>query len=168
MRGRLKNSLKYTGIVTVSRYQGSKKIKIKQVHNAGNTQLYDFLADCFSGEMEKALPKRPAKIKLLNITESGIIEASSSGFIGLFSQPTVSITESSCKITYSFLIPRDQLVNLASTSNLGLGLYPKSAINIDDDELYNYIASCKLALTSSEIHASSSLVVDWELIFSNG
>lgn len=168
MKSKLTNSLKYTGIVTLSKYNGAKKIKLLQVHNTGNTQLFDFLADCFSGEIERAMVKKPAKIKLLTIDDADFIEEASSGFIGLFSQPVASVSESGCKITYSFLIPRDQLVSLTSMNNLGLGLYSKNASN-DGQAIYDYIARCKLdKLTASDVYSSSSLVVDWELNISNG
>lgn len=171
MKNRVRNSLNYTGIVTLSSYKGTKKVKVMQVLNAGDSQLFEFLADCFLGELERAMPKRPAKIKLLHISDTGVVESASSGFIGLLSQPSVSIDATQCSITYSFLIPRDQLESMTSMTDLGLGLYSSQTLNSEED-IYKYIASCRLEdlptkLTTTDILASSSLVVDWELIISN-
>ena len=162
MKSKLIKSLNYTGIVTLSKYNGSKKTKLLQVYNSGGTQLFEFLKACFLGETEKADARRPAKIRLLKI-QGTTIEEASSGFIGLFTPPVETGSDSDCTVTYSFLIPRDQLVGLTSLNNLGLGLYSKNTTS--DDSLYNCVAICDLSghLTASDLYSSSSLVVDWSL-----
>jgi hypothetical protein len=132
--------------------------------------LFDFLSYCLTGEIEKAMLKRPTKIKLLYITDTAggpNFAAASPGFIGLLSQPTTESTGTGCSVTYSFLIHRDQLEDITSSSTLGLGLYPGNTSNTDS-EIYNVVAFCKLGdLSTTNILASSSLVVDWKLTISN-
>ena len=174
MKNQIKNSLSYTGIVTLSQYIGTKKVKIAQIHNTGGASLFEFLEDCFTGNIEQAQLKKPAKIKLLHLTplseresDGYRISSASTGFIGLYSQPPASQSNSAgCHITYSFLIHRDQLDSLAGMSNLGLGLYPFNTENTETG-IYEYIALCKLNFSNSTILSSSSLIVDWELIVSN-
>ena len=171
MKSKVKSSINYTGTVTLSMYRGSKKIKLLQVHNKGNNQLFEFLGHCFLGETALAEAKRPSKIRLLSIPDSGDLSPASSGFIGIFSPPTVSTSEGSCKITYSFLIPRDQFTTLTTVDNLGLGLYSKNT-SVGEEYIYDYVAICKFGelpkkLTATDLVINSSLVVDWELSISN-
>ena len=69
MKSKVKSSINYTGTVTLSMYRGSKKIKLLQVHNKGNNQLFEFLGHCFLGETALAEAKRPSKIRLLSIPD---------------------------------------------------------------------------------------------------
>ena len=59
------NTLGYTGIVTLSQYINSKKIKIAQVHNEGSYPLFNFLSDCLLGDFSIAALALPNKIMLL-------------------------------------------------------------------------------------------------------
>ena len=48
------NTLKYTGIVTLSQYIGSKKRQIARMHNEGGDALFRFLANCLAGDFTTA------------------------------------------------------------------------------------------------------------------
>ena len=120
----------------------------------------------FLDEFDIARKKRPAKIKVLHINDDKA-ESATPGFIGILNQPKRTDDGTSCRITYSFLIHRDQLSSIENLSDLGLGLYGAGAKNTDED-IYNYIAVCKFDnLSASDFLASSSIVVDWELIIAN-
>lgn len=171
MKNKAINTIRYTGIVTLSRYDGEQKIKIAQMHNEGFNPLFDFLTDCLVGDFNNT--KRPAKIKLLkqelNTDDYGnIIESYQdiTDFIYLLTKPDKSPTDSARGVVrYSFIIPREYMKTLDNTENLGLGLYTNSASNSADD-LKNFAAYCKLDFNSSDI-AGAALAVDWELIISN-
>ena len=169
------NTLQYTGIVTLSQYIGTKKIKIAQVHNTGGSVLFDFLSDCLVGDIEKAQTKKPTKLRLVNyvqvsdnLEDGYTFKSASAGFIYLLSSPKKTSSSSESSVTYSFLIPREFLENVQSFSGLGLGLYTNSTTD-DESMIPDFVAFCKLP----EIHASrnvltkSSLVVDWKLVISN-
>ena len=114
MKSKAINSLGYSGIVTLSRYVGQKKVKIAQFHNAGGTALFDFLAECLIGEVESAKAKRPAKVKLFyreqidpNNEAAGYKYTSASGFIFLYQNAERNSNYSSqCRVTYTFQITR--------------------------------------------------------------
>lgn len=171
MKNKAINTIKYTGIVTLSRYDGIQKVKIAQAHNEGFNPLFDFLTDCLVGKFNNN--KRPAKIKLLkrelSTDNSGnIIESYQdlTGFIYLLREPDKSSTDSSRGIVrYSFIIPRDYMETLDDTENLGLGLYTNSETD-SVEGLKNFAAYCELGLDRNDI-AGASLAVDWELIISN-
>lgn len=161
MKNKALNTLGYTGIVTLSRNVGSKKIKIAQVHNTGASSLFDFLSDCLIGEFEVARLTRPAKIKLLYVDGSSY--SSASGFIGLLTKPVKVHEPNQSRIRYSFVIPRDYLEGIDSFNSLGLGLYANGAL---DSKLEDFSAFCALDLDKNAL-TGASLVVDWELVISN-
>lgn len=158
------NNLTYTGVVTLSQYNGNKKHQIAKVHNTGGTTLFKFFASCLIGDFESAKIDRPAKIKLINRGASGEYE-SASGFI--FKRNIEKLVDNlgECRVRYTFMIPRDLLENITSISTLSLGLY-----SAYEEELSNFIAFCDLGsglnLTKAEL-AHASLLVDWELVISN-
>ena len=165
------NTLRYSGVVTLSQYIGSKKIKIAQANNTGGNSLFDFLADCLVGDFNIARVSRPTKIKLLSRTaeqnRDGAFEyryTSHSGFIYLLSKPEKVYTSAQTRVRYSFLIPRDMLETITSGQKLGLGLYTNGATEATD--LENFAAFCELDLDQNVL-ANTSLVVDWELIIAN-
>ena len=142
MRNTAINNLTYTGIVTLSRYVGSKKIKIAQLHNTGGNPLFDFLADCLIGDFVTAKVFRPTKIMLLNrievSDEPGTYEYDSkSGFIYLLTKPEKIDSATQSKVRYSFIIPKDQIEGVDTTTGLGIGLYTDSTTL---DDINNYAA----------------------------
>lgn len=171
MRNRAINSLKYTGIVTLSQYIGSKKVKLSQVHNSGGNSLFDFLADCLVGDFTVAKATRPTKIMLIQGSaekdEYGntVFERplGGGGFIYLLTKPEKIYDSTKSVVRYSFVIPKDIIVSIAAFDQLYIGLYTDSATL---DEPNNYAAICKLDVSVTNL-ASAALVVDWELIISN-
>ena len=162
------NNLKYTGIVTLSQYNGNKKTVLKQVHNSGSNSLFNFFANCLLGDFETAKLELPTKIKLLFAelnNETGDIEylESASGFLYLLNKPERLYTESheaNSAISYSFIIPRD----IVERSNFNcIGLYPDSA---NEDDVDSHAAIC-LVDGMSGMTTSSVLMVDWKLIIQN-
>ena len=56
------NNLYYTGIVTLSQYDGKKRTPIVRLHNTGGNLLFEFLANCLVGNFDQAAKNQPAKI----------------------------------------------------------------------------------------------------------
>ena len=167
------NSLKYTGIVTLSQYIESKKVKIAQVYNAGGYSLFNFLADCLLGDFDIAKINRPTKIMLLEKIEEkdaqgnllSVRYESRSGFIYLLNKPEKVYSTTKGTVTYSFIVARDILQGSSFSS---IGLYTNAT---EESDYENYAAVCDItnieAINARTLSASSALVVDWELNISN-
>lgn len=169
MKNTATNTLNYTGIVTISQYIGSKKIKIAQTHNAGGNSLFNFMSDCLVGDFDVAALNRPTKIRLLyydtevDSTTGNIVENYTpvSGFLYLYTKPEKVYDKSRGVVRYSFAISKDVLEGGDFNS---IGLYTNSATDVEPD---NFAAFCEINIPRAEILASSLLIVDWELIISN-
>lgn len=161
------NSLKYTGIVTISQYIGRKKIKIAQIHNAGGDSLFEFLASSLIGDFAMAKVLRPTKIMLLqqeNTVDSPVYTTlDNAEFYYLLTRPEKITSVGSSRIKYSFLIPKTVIDNLADFTNLSIGLYADAAKSTTPND---YAAVCNLGISKNNV-VSASLVVDWELVISN-
>ena len=105
------NTLKYTGIVTLSQYIGAKKVKIAQRHNDGGDALFEFLASGLIGDFAMAKALRPTKIMLLrqtNTPENPIYETTDNAdFYYLLTRPEKLSSVGLSKVRYSFLIPKE-------------------------------------------------------------
>lgn len=170
MRNKAINTLKYTGIVTLSQYIGTKKVNIAQRHNTGGSSLFEFFADCLIGDFTMAKATMPTKIMLVKRTESkngaGNVDFTYedvSGFIYLLTKPEKVYNSAGSAVRYSFVIPKDMLESINNFEGLGLGLYTDGAVKSEPE---NFAAFCELNLSKSSI-ISASLVIDWELIISN-
>jgi hypothetical protein len=162
MKGIAKNTVGYTGIVTLSQYIQGEQIIIAKKHNSGGYPLFNFLADCLTGAFDIAKLDYPNKIMLLNESDSGNVEAASeAGFLYLRTNPEKVYSATSGIVRYSFIIPTEDI----SSDFNAIGLYMSSATISD---LSNYAAICKIDVSSSTISSSSVLVVDWELHITNG
>jgi hypothetical protein len=172
MKSKAISTLTYTGIVTLSQYIGSKKIKIAQIHNTGGNPLFRFLADCLAGDSALAAMDRPTKIMLVKRNKYKQVDGTilydyerKSGFIPLLTQPEKVYSDTESTVKYSFMIPRAMLEEIDSFEGLGIGLYPNGALDVKAD-LPNYAAFCEIAATKSAL-INAILVVDWELHISN-
>ena len=142
--------------------------------NKGGSVLFDFLSDCLVGDIEKAQPKKPTKLRLVNYTpvstnsaDGYLYKSASAGFIYLLSQPKKISSPAECSVTYSFLVPREFLENVQSFKGLGLGLYANSTAD-DESEVTDFVAFCLLPEElSRNVLTKSSLVVDWKLVIAN-
>lgn len=167
------NSIKYTGIVTLSQYIGQKKIIVAQVHNSGGNMLFEFLASCLTGDFTTAKTIIPKKIMLLKRTASGVnryTHESKSEFIFLRTSPEKIYTDTEeSAVRYSFAISRDQIRAIDTFDNLGIGLYHDGAVvntETSTGDIDKYSAFCEVNVNKQAL-INSSLIVDWELIFSN-
>lgn len=165
------NTLKYTGVVTLSQYVNSKKVKIAQQHNEGGNSLFNFLAECLAGDFTLAKTSRPTKIMLIEQTkykdEAGNFTYTTpndgGGFFQLLTKPEKVEDPYGSHVRYSFVIPKEVIGTLSNFDNLYLGLYHDGASLSDPNE---YAAICKLNLTANSL-INASLVVDWDLMISN-
>ena len=162
MKNTALNQLHYTGIVTLSQYNGEEKLELKKVHNAGGNGLFNFLADCLIGDFDIASMTIPSKIMLLTYNDNKELEKAS-GFIYKMSKPEKLYTDATGESTvrYSFQITRDVLEGARFD---GIGLYTKNTSEIDCQK---YAAFCNITHKDINLSASSVLVVDWELTISN-
>lgn len=166
-RGIIKNSLTYTGTVTLSQYIDSKKIKIAQTHNTGGSSLFNFLSNCLVGDFGIAKNTIPNKVMLLKKTDTDGQESytSASGVFYLYTNPEKVYKEedSSVAVRYSFMISSDFIVGVDFN---GIGLYTADTSDVTPDPnrfaAFAYIDTSKINLS-----LSSALVVDWELYISN-
>lgn len=164
------STIKYTGMVTLSQYIGSKKIKIAQMQNTGGNPLFDFIADCLVGDFTLAKFNRPTKIMLLKRTAHETTGAATTytyegltGFSYLTTKPEKVYDPTNGIVRYSFLIPSDWLEGIDNFDNVGIGLFTDSTT---DRDLESYAAFCELTVTKTSL-VNAALVVDWELIISN-
>lgn len=172
MKNTAVNTLKYTGMVTLSQYIGTKKIKIMQKHNEGGPALFEFLTDCLIGDFTKAHATLPNKIILLERDPAAGANKykAKSGVIYLLSPAEKEYDHSESnnpKVRYSFMVPKEQ-VESVDFSELSIGLY-NSTFNDQEtdssDALANCVARCDLDLLVSGV-INTALVVDWEMSFS--
>jgi hypothetical protein len=163
MKNTATNTLEYTGIVTISQYIGSKKVKLTQVHNEGGTALFNFLSDCLVGDFDLAKIVRPTTIMLLNYSnetdaDGNIIGKSytrASKFIHLLTKPEKVYTPSKGTVRYSFILTRD---NLEGVNFNSIGLYTNAASELDPE---NFAAFCEVTnFNINDISSSAVLVVD--------
>ena len=155
MKSKALNTLKYTGVVTLSQYIGSKKIKIAQMHNRGGNPLFDFFTNCLIGEFARASASRPEQIALINI--NGNDYESATGFIKMY---TPAVKTAVNKVKYSFMMTKDKIESTTFT-DLYIGLYTSGTPDLQD-----YAAICKVELEKAAL-INAALVVDWELAISN-
>ena len=164
------NTLKYTGIVTLSQYISGKKFNIAKLHNKGGNALFSFLASCLVGDFTLAYAARPTKVMLLERINPDEEDSEaeydqpegSIGFMTLITKPEIISNVGIGKVRYSFVIPKN-IVDKLNFDNLYLGLYADGAVETQPN---NYAAICKLAIAKT-IVANTSLLVDWELSISN-
>jgi hypothetical protein len=160
MTGTAHNSVAYAGIVTLSQQVKSKKFTIAKIHNEGGISLFNFLADCLTGDFSNVNINRPMQIMLLHKDGDSYQKANNvSTFSQLLSAPERVYSETEGIVRYSFIIPYESLAN---TNFNAIGLYPLSA---SVDELENFSACCEVNLDSisNKLSKSSVLAVDWEL-----
>ena len=172
MRNIARNTLGYTGIVTLSQYIGNKKVKIAQRHNTGGNVLFEFLSDCLLGDFAKAKISVPTKIMLMKRTlipnddgKEAYSYESKSGFIYLLTKPekVYSTTITGSIVRYSFIVSKDMVESINDFTGLGIGLFTDKATT---NNLDGYSAFCELDLSKNDV-VNSSLVVDWELVITN-
>jgi hypothetical protein len=65
------DSAYYTGTVTVSTYLGDRLIQTEKHHNAGLTNLFEFIGNCLQGNWMGAKYTRPCKLVLLRQSQDG-------------------------------------------------------------------------------------------------
>ena len=165
MKSVAQNNIGYTGIVRLSQYTNNKKFTIAEIHNEGGKPLFDFLADCLSGNFVEASVNRPTKISLLYKNDSGIYEqAEGTSFIYLLTVPEKVYNEKAGVVRYSFIIPQEYFAGgMNSTTRFNaIGLYCDSAESVDD-----YAARCDVDTNDWDISISSVLALDWELHVAN-
>ena len=169
MKNRATNNMRYTGIVTLSQYIGSKKIKISQVHNEGGNPLFEFLANCLIGDYTLARIFRPTQIMLLERTKQNGTDysysqsSSGAGLIYLLTRPEIVDIDGLCRVRYSFVIPKEVVNSITDFTNLYIGLYHDGA---SEDSPEDFSAICQPALSNTAVQ-NAALVVDWDLIISD-
>ena len=163
------NTLKYTGVVTISQYIGGKKITLAKVHNEGGPALFEFLANCLVGDFTLAKATRPVKATILAKDANGnyVQHNYGVGFVGILTEPEKVYDNSTGTfngVKYSFLIPKEIVENIGDINNAYLGLYTNGATM---ENLDYFAARCKLKLSKTNT-ISAALLVDWQLMITNG
>lgn len=167
MKNKAINNIEYTGVVTLSQYIGSKKVKLAQYYNSGSYSLFNFFADCLVGDFEVAKLHRPTKIMLLLQDENTKEYKSLSGFIYQTSKTEKVYATTKGIVRYSFIIPKDLLSTIRAETISHIGLYADSAR--DDLDISDFSAIVPVNFDNEKISLSdySAILVDWELNISN-
>jgi len=166
MKNIARNTLTYSGKVTLSQWVGSKKIVVGQTHNSGGKLLFDFLASCFIGDFGGAYSKLPRQIGIY--TEKNGLISSGHKFPLIAAAKQVESTAKNSTVRYSFSIPFEVISSISSFENVYIGLYPENPIN-PDAAYADYLANFSLRdLKKSSFFLNSALVVDWDLQIING
>lgn len=154
------NALEYTGTVTLSRYTGTKKIKIAQIHNKGGNSLFEFFSDCLLGHFDTASIGIPKKIMLLKEADGVYVRASdATSFINW--QTAQKVTDNGeIGVVYSFIVTREHLLK----GFTHIGLYSSST---KDTDINDFAAICNVESTDAALTMASALVIDWKLTVSN-
>lgn len=164
------NTLAYTGTITLSQYIGSKKTIVARLHNKGGKPLFDFLADCFTGDFTSAKAALPKKIMTYTKTKdeygTEVFKYSSTHYL-LSAAKKVSSTENGSAVCYSFSIPYDDIRGLDQSNsfkNAYIGLYTHS-----ETDCKNYLAEFSLEslMENATLALNYSVVVDWVLNITN-
>jgi hypothetical protein len=168
MKNIARNTLAYVGTITLSQYVGAKKVVIGQIHNDGNTPLFDFFASCLMGDFATAKTLLPRKIGLFTATlgaNNSLENVRGIGKWGLLSSAKkVVSTESTSAVRYSFSIPFEIISPITSFADAYVGLYTENEESYED-----YLARFSLATLNRSIFLNAALVVDWELqVVNNG
>ena len=164
MKNKAINNIEYTGIVTLSQYIGSKKVKIAKFHNSGSYSLFNFFADCLVGDFEVAKLHRPTKIMLLLQDENTKEYSSLSGFIYQTSKPEKVYATTKGTVRYSFIIQKDLIRTIKAETISHIGLYADSARDLD---ISDFSAIVPVSFDNDKISDYSAILVDWELNISN-
>lgn len=159
------NTLTYTGVVTLSQYVGKKKLQIAQMHNTGGDYLFEFLAECLAGNLDKARAIRPTKVMILRSTDLLAFDDIAGTFY-LITKPEKLNKRGGMGVRYSFLLPKNVIEDINTFDNIYLALYADAVDTTKPANLSNYAALCKLEITKNNI-INASLAIDWELIISN-
>ena len=168
MKNIARNTLTYTGNVTLSQYIGSKKVVVGKIHNSGGKTLFDFLVSCFTGDFITANTLLPRKIALFTAetTDDGVLSriVEKCGEWGLLSPARkVDSTEDNSSVRYSFSIPFEIISPITSFEKAYVGLYTEF-----EDDCMNYMAYFSLHDLDRSLFLNTALVVDWELQITNG
>jgi hypothetical protein len=166
------NILAYTGTITLSQYIGSKKTIVARLHNKGGKPLFDFLADCFTGDFTSAKAALPKKIMTYTKTkaedDTEVFVYSSTHYL-LSAAKKVSSTENGSAVCFSFSIPYDDIRGLDQSNsfkNAYIGLY---TANVSTTDCKNYLAEFSLEslMENATLALNYSVVVDWVLNITN-
>lgn len=164
------DKLGYTGIVTLSQYIGTKKVKLASIHNTGGKPLFEFIADCLVGDFTIARTSMLNKIMLIEYDEenkSNPYTKRSDFYYRLTKPEKIYGDTGKSAVRYSFTIPKDIIENITNFENLSLGLFTENTKEDDNGNfLSEYAALCKLDLKPGSV-LGAALVVDWVLMFSN-
>ena len=174
MKSAARNTLAYTGNVTLSQYVGSKKVVVGKVHNSGGKPLFDFFISCLTGDFTTANALLPRRIGLFTAkynTDGSLSEITKKfGTWGLLLPARkVDSTEDNSSVCYSFTIPFEIISPITSFEDAYVGLYSEAETSKEEDMDYgNYMAYFSLSTLNRSLFLNAALAVDWELQVING
>lgn len=192
--GNTNQKLSYSGTVKLYAYQNNKKFFLGQYKNTGGSSLFDFFTQCLTGNFTEAAKLLPKQICLLNTTvqEKGgkepvelpdwveqnatknisdvqLIIEPYTGYIAQRDLPVQVSQTGSTAVCFNFMVPASFICDTEGVQDKinSVGLYTAQANEANDVD--NFLALCILDLDkySSELAASSYMLLEWYLTVEN-
>lgn len=165
-----KNSLGYSGQVTVKILHGDKVVKVKKVHNKGRDRLFSFISYCLGNNYFEQ--KAPRFLRTFNV-DSALVEDTLPLELTFDNQVSDIVGVSSItypsnhSVAFTFLIPSSQISNTNSNTTINaLALYSVETFgdsSMSDPLAYVYLEGEDIISVSS----GSNLIIIWELSLVN-
>ena len=149
-RAKSLHNFNYTGDITVKLTEGDRVYSEQHFHNTGCAKLFNFVADCLTGNFNAAKSSRPCRIVLFKLDP--IEDEENTTFNRLYWNDDTRVStkviydsavtpgatiENGSTVTYHFRIPYLCLVDGAEVRKLGL--YPDIISSYSDDLCAYYI-----------------------------
>lgn len=182
-----KDSLEYSGNVTIKLYDGERLLRTSKHHNTGCAKLFNFIADCLTGNFSGAKSSRPCKVVLFKHDTDYPIgsdkddtvtfqpnsfneksRVSTKVFYDTTIYPGIN-EDGSSSITYHFRIPFLCLVGGERVYKVGL--YPNTISDLRTDICaYYLLAKDEENKQDFEIPTEGgnfTVIIDWTLTIKN-
>lgn len=177
------SALKYSGDICVKILDNERVLETRNYHNTGCTKLFDFLADCLTGNFTGAKDKRPCRIVLFEndldhptyILEDGKNKFQINSFnescrvstkVFYDSTPAPQISDGKASITYHFRIPFLCLTGGKKVTKLGL-FTNLISYGYQNDLCAYYILDDEEAIAIPEAGGNFTIIIDWKLSIQN-
>lgn len=194
LTGNTNQKLSYSGTVKLYACQNNKKFFLGQYKNTGGSSLFDFFTQCLTGNFIEAAKLLPKQICLLNTTvqkEGGkevvslyewvsqnstkdistaqLIIEPRTGYIAQRDLPVPVPQAGTAAVCFNFMVPASLIYDAEGIKDgiNSVGLYTAQATEANDVD--NFLALCVLNLNdyTSELAASSYMLLEWYLTIEN-
>jgi len=159
----ISQAIGYAGTVTVSIEDGDRVYRKKRFHNVGKTKLFEFFADCLTGNYSSAESSRPCRIVLFGGEDDmPNINNKLSSFVYYDAAPNIELEKNGeySSVSYHFRLP--YLALKVGRNVYACGLYPANN-NSDMCAFFQFDKPLPLLSTDSNM----TVIIDWKMTISN-